>query len=1714
MLVTDMNNSAGSAQIQSDLAALYNSIVSGSLDAIGGTALQQTYDTSIQTVVALGADIVAASSNTVVADLAGLYSTVTSAIAAPTIGSSAIQNFQSVVAAANALLADVPNSFDSTRILNDNQSLFQAVIANVIATVYGQAAQQAYVQTLQEQTKVEIDLGSNAPLAQYTADESALANNSVAGLMAALGGPAMQQAYAAALQTYDTLKLDAFGTPRASAAQILTDAGTADSAVVTVLGLINSDSQTNFAAALTGNAQTLDQFWAASETGGENYFQNLADQIIYYQNAFSQVYQQYSTDLLNNDGIETQQDVTYSHQLTAYQGSLAQLAAAFFVGAEEGPRGGMDVQSFGSDLAGPTAGPPPDFPNGPPADPPPDDMWDGAGGGAPGGGSGGGGSSSGGWWGDAHLTTYDGLHFDFQAEGEFVVSRATRPGDSFQVQARLQPWFSGSSVSVTTQIAAPVGSDRVTFGVGRADTVWVDGTPSNLSAANPLIYLDGGKLLQLSSTSYEIIWNTGEVLEVNNSGSYLNISIGLPTNIYPGSVEGLLGPNGEGQASDFQLADGTVLSQPLSSSELYGEFANAWRLTQATSLLDYGPGQTTTTFTDLNFPSDALSLANLPQTVVNQAASAVTAAGITDPNLAADAELDYIATGDLSFIAASLNVQQQGIVTTQAGVTATPPSTAIGVDAVSSSVVASNAGTTAVNFNVYLTSAVGTDTTVQYAVVAPGAGYFDAAAFGGTLPSGEVVISAGQTSAHFTIILPLGALGAQPNESLEVGISSGGQPIFAPTATAVVVNSQSEPGVQAVPALAQVSPIGSLTQNGNAYTLNLGAVMQGAPLPSIKLALSNSAAGPADELTGIFSTGAGAGFNLSAIGAITPLAAGQSDWFYVTADNSALGTNSETFTFSPTDTNASGYSAILPNLTLTITDTVEAPAQAALNTASQITLPNVRVGVPDMQALSVTNSAIPPGASLDVSLSMINNATGTGTITQLGASATDNTDIQIGIDTTTAGPKKGNVTLHLLSDAGNGTISDLPNQNVEVFGSVYRPGTSSISGLIVHVGDPTTEALSITNSDPADGYSENLIASVVSATSGVTITGSTTGDIAPQATSNVISAGFSTASTGTMGSVTLDFTTDGTGIDGLGTLDLGQQTLPVTVNNFASAAFELVSGGGTLTHSGTAYTLNLGTVNYDTPAVTANLGVLNGAVGPADLLSGTFIVSGGTGFTNSGFAAFSTISAGQADTTPSVTLNTHKMGSFSETITLHPTGYNPGGYVGVLADETLTISGTVQPSHTVSGGLTFAISSGQTSAGIAVLSGGTLNVLSGGTAMDTFVSSGGALVVSSGGVADPTIISSGGFETISSGGTDNGALVSGGTQDVYGTASGATVFAGVQVAESGGTISGTIISGGGLVNVLAGGMAGSVNVASGGFQQDLGSASGTRDRNQRHRIRLFRRHGSRRNGQRYPVGMGRRHRQRRAYQQRGPAADCRLGLRHGAVGRRTGDRVLRRHRSRRNGQRYPADLGRRRGERRAYQQRGLAAGSRLGLRHGGVGRRNGGRVPRRYGSRRNGQRYPADLGRRHRQRRAYQQRGLAAGCRLGLRHGGVGRRPGDRVLRRHRSKRNGQRYPADLGRRRCQRRAYQQRGRAAESRLGLRHGGVGRRNRGRLLRRYGSRGNGQRYPTDVGRRHRQRRAYQQRRLATGCRLGLRHGAVGWRTGDRVLRRHGQRHHHQ
>jgi hypothetical protein len=526
--------------------------------------------------------------------------------------------------------------------------------------------------------------------------------------------------------------------------------------------------------------------------------------------------------------------------------------------------------------------------------------------------------------GDVHLKTFSGLRYDFQAAGEFVLARSTLPGDSFQVQVRLQPWYNSASVSVMTEVAAAVGSDRVTFALGRTGTVWVNGAEASLSASAPL-QLSGGTLQQISGASWQIVWNTGETLTVSNAGSFLNVDTTLAANASAGSVQGLLGTDSGSPATDLALPDGTVISQPVSYAELYTTYANAWRITQAASLFDYGNGQSTATYTDPNFPADNVPLSDLPANLVQNALSLVAAAGITDPGAQAAAAEDYLLTGDASFIAADAQQAQSSSALLANPVNPNaPPGLGIGADAAA---VLQSGATTAIGFTAYATEIAASPQVVDYAVISTSGTDLTAANFaGGVLPSGAVTIAAGQTVAGFTLDV-IGALSLAA-ETLAVTITTPGtQSIIDPAAFVVIGNSTPVEGIDAVPEFLAPPGAGTISGGGANITLDLGTFALGAAVTGLGVDIVNAASGAADALSGLLAdTGSTLISFFGGLGPVTDLTPGAFERLAIELNTGTAGDITNTLTFNANEANASGYAALLGNETLTIeADIVPAP---------------------------------------------------------------------------------------------------------------------------------------------------------------------------------------------------------------------------------------------------------------------------------------------------------------------------------------------------------------------------------------------------------------------------------------------------------------------------------------------------------------------------------------------------------------------------------------------------------------------------------------------------------------------------------------------------------------------------------------------------------------------------------------------------------------------
>lgn len=228
-------------------------------------------------------------------------------------------------------------------------------------------------------------------------------------------------------------------------------------------------------------------------------------------------------------------------------------------------------------------------------------------------------------YGDPHLTTTNGVHYDFQGGGEFI---SLRNSDSrFELQTRQRPVsttfqpganaYTGlaSCVSLNTAAALRVGTRRVTFQPGpgpeggRRMELRIDGALTTLPPQG--LNLGGGNWIARAGSTEGIDVRAADGTRViitpqfwaSQGYSYLNVDVSNTP-----AREGILGhilagewlpraPNGASfGAKPASIADRHAL--------LNQRFADAWRVTDGSSLFDYAPGTTTADFTFRDWPPE------------------------------------------------------------------------------------------------------------------------------------------------------------------------------------------------------------------------------------------------------------------------------------------------------------------------------------------------------------------------------------------------------------------------------------------------------------------------------------------------------------------------------------------------------------------------------------------------------------------------------------------------------------------------------------------------------------------------------------------------------------------------------------------------------------------------------------------------------------------------------------------------------------------------------------------------------------------------------------------------------------------------------------------------------------------------------------------------------------------------------------------------------
>jgi len=231
-------------------------------------------------------------------------------------------------------------------------------------------------------------------------------------------------------------------------------------------------------------------------------------------------------------------------------------------------------------------------------------------------------------FGDTHLKTFNGLMYDFQASGDFVLAQA---GADFAVQARQA---SGAptwpNMSVNKAVVTQMGNTNVAIYI-EPTRLMVDGQSNNL-ADGGTIFLPSGVQVTRQGNTYAITSETGNSVRAVLNSSWMNVTVGLGQAPQP-SARGLLG-NPSGSPQELVTSKGDVLRMPVSFTDLYHPYADSWRVQPNESLF------TGATRTASGIPDKLFYASQLDRQEYTRARRICTAAGVKSQALLDACTLD------------------------------------------------------------------------------------------------------------------------------------------------------------------------------------------------------------------------------------------------------------------------------------------------------------------------------------------------------------------------------------------------------------------------------------------------------------------------------------------------------------------------------------------------------------------------------------------------------------------------------------------------------------------------------------------------------------------------------------------------------------------------------------------------------------------------------------------------------------------------------------------------------------------------------------------------------------------------------------------------------------------------------------------------------------------------------------------------------------------
>lgn len=278
--------------------------------------------------------------------------------------------------------------------------------------------------------------------------------------------------------------------------------------------------------------------------------------------------------------------------------------------------------------------------------------------------------------GDPHITTTNGIPYDFQAAGEFTVLK--NEDTSFELQTRQSPVLThftplanaytglASCVSLNTAVALRVGKRRITYqtaGEASDNTkqlqLRVDGKPVDPASG---FNLGGGNVINKTTADGEIDIRLADgtrivVTPLLWAGYwYLDLQV-FNTPAREGVMGHILTKDWLPRAPDgssFGPKPASLLDRHMLLNK---KFANAWRVSSNTSLFNYDGGASTADFTDVNWPPESGKLCTSttvrgPTPIVKEPRPDIAkkaCRGIKDKTIYANCIFDVTVMGDTVF---------------------------------------------------------------------------------------------------------------------------------------------------------------------------------------------------------------------------------------------------------------------------------------------------------------------------------------------------------------------------------------------------------------------------------------------------------------------------------------------------------------------------------------------------------------------------------------------------------------------------------------------------------------------------------------------------------------------------------------------------------------------------------------------------------------------------------------------------------------------------------------------------------------------------------------------------------------------------------------------------------------------------------------------------------------------------------------------------------